>query len=272
MRGERFVKWHSVGVGAGSSPHARGTPACEPWRDRRIRFIPACAGNAGEHVKVGKSTPVHPRMRGERTPSTEPCRSPVGSSPHARGTRCLGPVARGSRRFIPACAGNASGSGPATAVRSVHPRMRGERSIHSMAHARSDGSSPHARGTPQQPAEYLRPRRFIPACAGNAIYCLKARPLPTVHPRMRGERVDVRGAAAAARGSSPHARGTLIPRSPKEARTRFIPACAGNAVTVKCGYRFLPVHPRMRGERLLPFLINALLLGSSPHARGTHFQ
>ena len=53
--------------------------------------------------------------------------------------------------------------------------------------------------------------RFIPACAGNTGNIIVVRIPPTVHPRVRGEhatrtRSDIRVA-----GSSPRARGTLIP-------------------------------------------------------------
>ena len=48
MRGERPVPASRGSVCRGSSPHARGTPASSPSSSRTYRFIPACAGNAGE--------------------------------------------------------------------------------------------------------------------------------------------------------------------------------------------------------------------------------
>jgi type I restriction enzyme, R subunit len=50
-------------------------------------------------------------------------------------------------------------------------------------------------------------------------------------------------------GSSPHARGTCSLDGNNREGKRFIPACAGNAATVKPLQPNVTVHPRMRGER-----------------------
>ncbi len=65
---------------------------------------------------------------------------------------------------------------------------------------------------------------------------------------MRGERASV----------------TLNPH-----RSRIIPACAGNACRSGCHLHAKPDHPRMRGERFAEHVARAVMLGSSPHARGT---
>ena len=66
-------------------------------------------------------------MRGERL-GVDVLRKPVyGSSPHARGTHSVTSSSSSSRRFIPACAGNAMVRRTAPAMIAVHPRMRGER-------------------------------------------------------------------------------------------------------------------------------------------------
>ena len=66
--------------------------------------------------------------------------------------------------------------------------MRGERMLSERGANYGDGSSPHARGTPE--AEKLKESasRFIPACAGNAWAAFKRVNTLAVHPRMRGER------------------------------------------------------------------------------------
>lgn len=92
-----------------------------------------------------------------------------GSSPHTRGTsagRARRPVAR---RFIPACAGNASRPPSHPPGTSVHPRIRGEHcSTEPRAESRP-GSSPHTRGTGTRKANASTSGRFIPACAGNTM-------------------------------------------------------------------------------------------------------
>ena len=134
--------------------------------------------------------------------------------------------------------------------------------------------------------------RFIPACAGNAIRTLLCLRRITVHPRMRGERAAtnakersrsvhprMRGERTATvvpslseTGSSPHARGTLLPLTGSRDMLRFIPACAGNAKAGESRTSSLTVHPRMRGERAFNRRALQNNSGSSPHARGTLIQ
>ena len=155
---------------------------------------------------------------------------------------------------------------------SVHPRMRGERSAPSRLILVDDGSSPHARGTPDAHDAETVQRRFIPACAGNARHSPSGSSCQSVHPRMRGERMWRRSDTVGVRGSSPHARGTrqLLPGHLIE--VRFIPACAGNAQYRHRIALHETVHPRMRGERLFSANLPLADTGSSPHARGTHYR
>ncbi len=223
MRGERLVEMRASCADFGSSPHARGTPAARPPARARRRIIPACAGNAvslahgsSPHARGTRrwlaplrpdrriipacagNAPVqssqrasvadHPRMRGERQPTTQPESKHNGSSPHARGTppragRTVAssgssPHARGTpltgrdvvdrNRIIPACAGNAPADVRNIRPEPDHPRMRGERWLGGVGLRFVCGSSPHARGTPSRSPWRRRCRRIIPACAGNA--------------------------------------------------------------------------------------------------------
>ena len=106
MRGERTrISTYAI-ESIGSSPHARGTRSSGNSALPVRRFIPACAGNTHLSNLRCMLCAVHPRMRGEHLLwSWRPCH-PSGSSPHARGTPPGAPGARGSGRFIPACAGN----------------------------------------------------------------------------------------------------------------------------------------------------------------------
>ena len=195
---------------------------------------------------------VHPRIRGERvTDMFEDFLKP-GSSPHARGTLSEKDATRLGRRFIPACAGNASAIAGGRRGQPVHPRMRGERTA-LREHPWPDiGSSPHARGTPNGWTPTPRRRRFIPACAGNAAAAPPMSFPVAVHPRMRGERDGRYFHRVATSGSSPHARGT---------RSNIADTCWRSAV-----------HPRMRGERRPINANTGKRSGSSPHARGTQYS
>ena len=147
--------------------------------------------------------------------------------------------------------------------------MRGERRRGTECSSPTTGSSPHARGTRQAPGRVYGQVRFIPACAGNAVFCTPGYRDAAVHPRMRGERVVGDHTCYHRNGSSPHARGTPAHGWPRQPRSRFIPACAGNACPHPCPPTTSPVHPRMRGERLPVAFEAGRLSGSSPHARGT---
>ena len=272
MRGERHLNTTGVGRANGSSPHARGTPFAGISKAVHDRFIPACAGNAAQADSRNRLSPVHPRMRGERIMSPCATRSPFGSSPHARGTRVCGGRVPQSVRFIPACAGNAPAAARGTSVPAVHPRMRGERRHLHGHNYRFHGSSPHARGTPRSRRTGVHQRRFIPACAGNAGAATNETSLMSVHPRMRGERPQNPISPMSSLGSSPHARGTRQQSVVHAFKQRFIPACAGNALWRQGGGQPLTVHPRMRGERRSASVVISGANGSSPHARGTHFQ
>ena len=184
--------------------------------------------------------------------------------------RCFVRHHRIQRRFIPACAGNASPSETGQRTSSVHPRMRGERALTRQRDQQVIGSSPHARGTPNGISPSKRNHRFIPACAGNARTAGRAPMVGPVHPRMRGERRRATLGLAWPAGSSPHARGTLLRLQTAQELARFIPACAGNAGTSTVKGPPGPVHPHMRGERRARARAAARASGSSPHARGTH--
>ena len=70
-------------------------------------------------------------------------------------------------------------------------------------------------------------------------------------------------------GSSPQARGTRFIRVEEHGEGRFIPAGAGNTMSMP---RVLPsnaVHPRRRGEHYRRIRDHGFHRGSSPQARGT---
>ena len=192
-----------------------------------------------------------------------------GSSPRVRGTRCSGCSALPVIRFIPACAGNALGANSGRVFSAVHPRVCGERTGWGEAFGGTSGSSPRVRGTRPDDARPVVQKRFIPACAGNALglgFGLGfGRFIPacagnarrrvaqassrSVHPRVCGERGGGRGAHGVTSGSSPRVRGTRRRGRPIRPGSRFIPACAGNAPAARGRAPRRSVHPRVCGER-----------------------
>ncbi len=125
-RGEHSTPTRTGWSSIGSSPQARGTPQRHCQKHQGHRFIPAGAGNTAFNTSRAPSTAVHPRRRGEHSPTVRIAARPIGSSPQARGTPgCI--QRRFARlRFIPAGAGNTCRRKRGTAMATVHPRRRGE--------------------------------------------------------------------------------------------------------------------------------------------------
>ena len=111
---------------------------------------------------------------------------------------------------------------------SVHPRWRGEHNNAELHFLGTNGSSPLARGTPEDARSDAEFGRFIPAGAGNTSSPPWAMRSKTVHPRWRGEHVEDAMADLAIVGSSPLARGTRYRGVVVVEGERFIPAGAGN--------------------------------------------
>ena len=132
------------------------------------------------------------------------------------------------------------------------------------------GSSPRARGTRWNSRCGSQYRRFIPAGAGNTCAPRASTSSTPVHPRGRGEHEDMMGQPIDDHGSSPRARGTPVLDFERALDERFIPAGAGNTAPPPSPATTSAVHPRGRGEHLMPRRWNASATGSSPRARGTH--
>ena len=131
----------------------------------------------------------------------------------------------------------------------VHPRVCGELRKGKAPRKGETGSSPRVRGTPAGVEPAGRPRRFIPACAGNSRAARSRQPRKTVHPRVCGELGQQWPEFHADDGSSPRVRGTRI----------------SSSISIVCG----TVHPRVCGELALADAAAEIDAGSSPRVRGT---
>ncbi len=150
----------------------------------------------------------------------------------------------------------------------VHPRVRGDRLSRSSGSIFAGGSPPRARGQATILLGALSPLRFTPACAGTGWRIYRAPPFIPVHPRVRGDRRLRRPRRRALPGSPPRARGQARWARWSAPQGRFTPACAGTGV---CAFAFLTrfsVHPRVRGDRVLPTTTSSGIFGSPPRARG----
>ncbi len=206
--GERAKRSHADAVNVGSSPRVRGTDrGTEALRCVR-RFIPAGAGNGSSASRSSIRGAVHPRGCGERPTDYTDGGIGSGSSPRVRGTGRAARSRSAGSGFIPAGAGNGAGACASGFLGSVHPRGCVERTSQTARWKAIDGSSPRVRGTGAARQRRLRPRRFIPAGAGNGGPGIITRQIHS--------------------GSSPRVRGTARAGPRLSLPRRFIPAGAGN--------------------------------------------
>ena len=254
----------------GSSPRGRGTPGLRVDAGRRLRFIPARAGNTRHGCPRRRCRTVHPRAGGEHAQELLDSVGYDGSSPRGRGTQRADPRRADGRRFIPARAGNTTCCPGSMRRSSVHPRAGGEHVSPAGASSAWSGSSPRGRGTPLLDVQHRREQRFIPARAGNTKSLMPHPHSGPVHPRAGGEHRMAPPCALRRGGSSPRGRGTPAGGLSQARGGRFIPARAGNTRPRACSLSPRTVHPRAGGEH--PTGSDALLrtFGSSPRGRGTH--
>ena len=166
--GEQRGAVHRAHVSGGSSPRMRGTGANQRERVRRLRFIPAHAGNSARNLHQSPICAVHPRACGEQQGDVVIAQVYDGSSPRMRGTEDILIPDVCPARFIPAHAGNSSSRlGRADRI-SVHPRACGEQRSLRAELREIIGSSPRMRGTAIGDIALFGNIRFIPAHAGNS--------------------------------------------------------------------------------------------------------
>ena len=213
----------------GSPPRARGRPVGRGDQKRVERFTPAGAGTAIWVAERTAATSVHPRGRGDGQRGADKSATLVGSPPRARGRRCGRHAGPRPRRFTPAGAGTAPTPRRRPGPRAVHPRGRGDGASPVGVCWRAVGSPPRARGRRDLLHRHRPPQRFTPAGAGTASTGSRSGGGTSVHPRGRGDGVDVSGLPRSADGSPPRARGRQRAPRPVGRPRRFTPAGAGTA-------------------------------------------
>ena len=130
------------------------------------------------------------------------------------------------------------------------------------------GSSPLARGLLRSHSNFFGTRWIIPARAGFTKQVGVHLPNIGDHPRSRGVYVNAFGTADAIAGSSPLARGLRNTRPGKRKCSWIIPARAGFTRAGPASAGSPRDHPRSRGVYLRRELLDVLVEGSSPLARG----
>mgnify|MGYP000873947103 CR=1 FL=1 len=169
----------------------------------------------------------HPRSRGVYKRSGEILAPTLGSSPLARGLLVILLRRTDRRGIIPARAGFTAAPGCGRRTGWDHPRSRGVYAWEASARAPALGSSPLARGLPDDGEVVMRDRGIIPARAGFTSKTSRCRGRGTDHPRSRGVYVYFRRDRINVVGSSPLARGLPRGSSGISPHHWIIPARAG---------------------------------------------
>ena len=170
--------------------------------------------------------------------------------------------------IIPARAGFTDESRPGSPQDADHPRSRGVYSDSARADSLRSGSSPLARGLPNDKSPWAERPRIIPARAGFTLLYPRFGSLLTDHPRSRGVYRLEWCASPRPPGSSPLARGLRPIIRSAESRRGIIPARAGFTPCPGRGTSRRWDHPRSRGVYTHSGPSAPASTGSSPLARG----
>ena len=170
----------------GSSPLARGLPRSGKRRFTVGRIIPARAGFTAMTGRSAMLPMDHPRSRGVYSWSRQASCPLSGSSPLARGLPTTSRARSSRRRIIPARAGFTTPPVPPRAPTRDHPRSRGVYAPWGIIPAHVLGSSPLARGLPQNSPRCTKNGWIIPARAGFTRAPGPRRTGERDHPRSRG--------------------------------------------------------------------------------------
>ncbi len=267
-RGADTVEIGTPGPWQGSSPLARGGPACQPQARGTGGLIPAGAGRTVAPGLPCRVAGAHPRWRGADPQLGFGTNVEAGSSPLARGGHRRRPRLVPEPGLIPAGAGRTLIAELRPRRRRAHPRWRGADQRKIRRKHRVTGSSPLARGGPAPRQPPCMAPGLIPAGAGRTSTMTRTCTPSRAHPRWRGADRRRRLTSVMNAGSSPLARGGLGQRRPGGRVRGLIPAGAGRTRRPTLRYSSRRAHPRWRGADWHTPDEDPDPGGSSPLARG----
>ena len=191
-----------------------------------------------------------------------------GLSPRVRGNLRVRGVCRDGGGSIPACAGEPMPAGEFACIVTVYPRVCGGTAVRQRCHRKMAGLSPRVRGNPLPGSCFGRPRRSIPACAGEPRRGSGDRARASVYPRVCGGTPVRATSPLSSMGLSPRVRGNRVAVANPAAGDRSIPACAGEPDRIAVENCLFGVYPRVCGGTHSPSTVVPLETGLSPRVRG----
>ena len=174
---------------------------------RRLRSIPACAGEPPARSPFHPKHKVYPRVCGGTAKSSGDRSDVIGLSPRVRGNRPLSIPSSSASGSIPACAGEPSLHSVSAYASTVYPRVCG--------------------GTKQWRAYCSVCLGLSPRVRGNRLALATFSSIRLVYPRVCGGTEPMDTAAPMDNGLSPRVRGNRSCVAIAFVSSRSIPACAG---------------------------------------------
>ncbi len=237
----------------GLSPRVRGNRRSQPTPRRRLRSIPACAGEPPASAMALRVRGVYPRVCGGTHSDSYADAGDKGLSPRVRGNPPRWAAANGGSRSIPACAGEPRRTAPCAWAAKVYPRVCGGTSGGLRTGKAAAGLSPRVRGNRKpMPSEGILDRS-IPACAGEPSNAVASAAPSTVYPRVCGGTEANHSVDAHLPGLSPRVRGNLGMCIECTELAGSIPACAGEPHIFRSVPLGHTVYPRVCGGTPWPF-------------------
>ena len=211
----------------GLSPRGRGKRLRPRLHDVRSRSIPAWAGETKRPPTCGVTKTVYPRVGGGNLDEADASTKQRGLSPRGRGKQpppFEEVVVYGS---IPAWAGETTSRSQCGWKQAVYPRVGGGNVPLILRMPPLLGLSPRGRGKHRVGYRCLRPRRSIPAWAGETLSHPSFWAREAVYPRVGGGNITAAQAVGYYGGLSPRGRGKRSFQICIEVVNRSIPAWAG---------------------------------------------
>ena len=171
---------------------------------------PRGRGKAAALLSAPSGRRDHPRVGGEKRPSSQGRRVLRGSPPRGRGKVTFLLFCDFACRITPAWAGKRRCAAAALLHPRDHPRVGGEKMLLMMLSEKDRGSPPRGRGKAPQLVIRRRLSRITPAWAGKSRICHKRIRRVKDHPRVGGEKGLPSFKVCRPQGSPPRGRGKDI--------------------------------------------------------------
>ena len=191
-----------------------------------------------------------------------------GLSPRGRGKPPIPHRPAENQRSIPAWAGETGSAVAGPQIPRVYPRVGGGNQPAQQIDGRGQGLSPRGRGKQSSSSSSGRPARSIPAWAGETAGRQLSQRRRRVYPRVGGGNTSPRRPLMRCRGLSPRGRGKPADTAGSQARSRSIPAWAGETPAAAFIMPVNGVYPRVGGGNLSKLSKLSAGGGLSPRGRG----